>query len=594
MFKKKDDNEKKDERVVAKKKLVALLKTNSNVFRALQLPRTAEDHALLQALAKFDSVFDVLRSCGYSIVDASRAGEMLVLALDAPAGKKRKNKNSKQDKMERCAKSIAGFCFLALLAMVSVLVLTMTQATAGWEVGTCSVTMYTNQTCQQGQGQCLVEVMVRGEGAWVVKKGWTLPTAYAAGEGGVPLTKYASEAFRCCNTDVEANQGVVGSCCSMWDTSAQQFCDNWVHRKDQSGKACPANNWACIYQLDPNDEAIVTELKPYVAPSLTPLIASITLAALSLIAIAVAICVRRAGLNINLSSIKLPSRLENLVGSWNDDELETSDEEDPEADVPACSTGSNDDVQQDDKRPGTVKSQRSERSSVVSVAALDFVNTQAEQEVHSQGSKRNSSKLSGSSKQSGSMVSSKNREATLERRYSPDVTALPGVVEGDEAALEEEATVGKPGEESEAANFVRYLAWTSIDKENCELEDDDIHVGFKLGDISRLSARARKAAQPYASPLIEPLGKQDGRSKRGSRQRSRPRSVGAPNSWAWAGQDEANFEGDHVLDAGRRGSAATQSPALRRNRSAPSGRRPRSQGRPTASRSSRGGPSNAW
>ena len=40
MFKKKDDNEKKDERVVAKKKLVALLKTNSNVFRALQLPRT--------------------------------------------------------------------------------------------------------------------------------------------------------------------------------------------------------------------------------------------------------------------------------------------------------------------------------------------------------------------------------------------------------------------------------------------------------------------------------------------------------------------------------------------------------------------------
>lgn len=591
MFKKKEEgDDKKDECIVAKKKLVALLKSNPNIFRVLQLPRSAEDHCFVNALTKFDSAFDVLRSCGCSIAEASRAGELLILAVQAPGGKQRKNKSKRSQQMERCANAIAGFCLIALLAMVSVLVMTVTQSTAGWDSGMCSITIFTNQTCNQGPGRCLVEVMVKGQvGAWLVKKDWSLPVAITDGMGGVPLTKYYSEGLRCCNTEFEGGRGVVGSCCSIWDVAAQQFCDNWGHKSDMEGKTCSKGDWQCIYQVDPANPGTVTELKPYVPPNLTPLIACIGVAAFGLAITAVALCVRRAGMDISLDSMKLLSRRK--LSADEEDGLEILDGKDPEADLSLDPISSDDDLQ-DNKRRGSVKLQDGKRrGSTVSLSASDLTKIQSE---------RRSSIVSGSSKQSGSSVSSRNRESTMDARYSHDSIALPGVVEGGETAVGE--NVLKREDYSADANYDRYIAWTSLGKERNELEEGDIHDGFKLGDLSRLSTRARQVSQEHCSvPIVEPLGKQHrgkSRPQKGSRQKAgqkaRPHSVGAPSSWAWAEQELASFEGDHVSDVSHRKSPEIQSSSSSRHRSAPSGKRQGSRTRPTASRSSREGPSHAW
>eukprot|EP00930_Biecheleria_cincta_P038899 TRINITY_DN26751_c0_g1_i1.p1 TRINITY_DN26751_c0_g1~~TRINITY_DN26751_c0_g1_i1.p1 ORF type:complete len:557 (-),score=79.55 TRINITY_DN26751_c0_g1_i1:350-2020(-) len=554
---KKADTE-KDERVVARHKLLTLLRSNATILRALQVPKTAEDRAILKALARFDSPFDILRACGVSIAEATKAGELLTLALAAPVKKQKRKKHGGSD---RCTKSIAGFCLFVLSILVGVLVLTITNSTSGWKLGTCSITIFTGQTCQQGEERCQVEVMIKGEGEWLVKKGWSLPIIYTSGLGGVPLTQYYGEALRCCNTLVDNNQAIVGSCCSMWDGGVQQFCDNWVHRKGFDGKPCPETNWQCMYQSDPSDGSVVTELMPHVPPKIIPLIASIGTIAVCLVVIIVSIAVRKAG--VEPAQCNLPPRLKRLF--FEEEEPVISDDEDLENIVQfptAAAQGA-----QDEKRLEKYET---------SASATEFVKTQSEQGISSPGSRRKNSTISGSSKQSGATSSTMSRDLTSE----PDLATLPGVVEGDEVIPQGEPPYLNSQAEQETANYSKYVSWTSLDKNREELVEDDIHGSFRTGDLSQLAKRAAQEASPA---LIEPLGRRTplsrghGRSKRSSsrnRQQTRPQSAGSPTSWAWAGQESASFEGHHVLD-------------ISRHRSVSAGRKERDHGRPKTSRSSR-------
>lgn len=578
---KEDVDNAKDERVVAKKKLVALLKSLPNIFLVLQVPRSAEDHRLVSALAKFDSSFDVLRSCGCSVGDACKASEWLLLAREVPADKTGKTKGRKKGISRRCVKIIACLCLVVLLGMVGLLVYTVTQSTAGWLPGTCAITIFSNQTCNQGPGRCLVEVMVRGQGAWRVKKDWSLPIYYEAGMGGIPLTKYFSEGLRCCNTGVVNNFGVVGSCCSMWD--GQNFCDNWGHTTDVSGKTCPRADWPCVYQLDPENPDGVAELKPYAQPDLAFHFAFIAAAAIGLLASAVALCAR-SRIQISFSCIKIPSRLQKFLAD-SEDELEAStDEETPEAAdaVPDSDTSEIEKSVVDSKR----------RASVASVNAQKSAKANDTPRAH---------RSSIASVSAGTAASS----API-KKYAAASSALPGVVEGDEASeVEEDRKREDEPAHASAYNGYKYIAWTSLSKESKEIEEEDLHDSFKHGDLTILSARAKQAKQELCTTgLVEPLERKHSsqgrpRNPTGSRQKagkkSRPQSVGAPSSWAWGGQDMTSFEGDHVGDIGSPGPHSPASPAMRRQRSAPPGKRPdRRQSRPTASRSSRGSPSNAW
>lgn len=604
MFKKKQPPPppKEDERIVAKRKLVALLRSKPTTFRALALPMTVEDHVLVQALTKFDSPFHIVRECGYSLRDATLVGKLLPLALQAPIEMMQTRREEQPDKkFERALKPIAGCCVLVLFFLMGVLVWTITQSASGWKQGTCSITIFSGQTCVQSAGQCKVEVSVQGEGEWLTQRGWSLPIAYTRGLGGVPLTQYDGEALRCCNTNIANKESVVGTCCDLYDVQSQQFCDNWVHTKDHFGNPCPKNYWHCIYQIDPIEEGHVKELKPYVPPDITPLLASMAVIVGFLLISVASVLARKACIEIKCCK-KLSSRLEGLFLEEEEETPVNTHLEDLE-NGPQPLTASEQDAQFE-KRSSTSRSQRPQKSET-SASIAEFNETPPEKDFSSANSKRRSSTISGSSRQSGatsysssskrpssacskrpSSACSKRRELTSET----DLASLPGVVEEPQAEL----LNGQSGAESDVT---KYISWTSLGKQLHELVEDDMHDSFKLGDLSQLTAKAARASRETKPALIEPLGKRTpphqrhGQSKRGNssnrqqsrphsagnslnRKQIRPHSAGAPTTWAWDGQRAASFEGKHVLDASR-------------HRSVSSGRTDRNQDRPKSSHSRR-------
>ncbi|CAE7363357.1 unnamed protein product [Symbiodinium sp. CCMP2456] len=96
-----------------------------------------------QALAASAFQASALRQAGCTIVQATRAEELMELAIEAPDVKPPKRSRARYF---YCA---AGIIVFVILLLVAVVVLEVSQASQGWEVGTCSMTLFHNQTCFQ-------------------------------------------------------------------------------------------------------------------------------------------------------------------------------------------------------------------------------------------------------------------------------------------------------------------------------------------------------------------------------------------------------------------------------------------------------------
>ncbi|CAJ1438193.1 unnamed protein product [Effrenium voratum] len=169
------DSEK--EAILARRRLLLLLRQSPEVIRALQVSKRADDESILNALGKFESPFELLRQAGCSIPKASQAEELMALAVQAPKAKRKK----RDKKMYFYA---AAGCDVALIFLfVGLLAWQVTEATRGWTIGTCSLTLFTNQSCMQANGGCFVEVAVRSTDLYLVKQDWTLPVEHTGAEG---------------------------------------------------------------------------------------------------------------------------------------------------------------------------------------------------------------------------------------------------------------------------------------------------------------------------------------------------------------------------------------------------------------------------
>lgn len=505
----------RDERIVAKYQLVTLLRSNKTVFTFLQLPRNAADEALVKALAKFDSSFDALRGCGYSVAEASRAGELLKLALEAPA-KKSKKKDKANDNLKFMLQVVVTLLLLTLLCMVGALVWTASTATAGWMVGSCTITMFSNKTCHLGPRRCAVELMVKGSAAWVVKKDWSLPVVSST-LGNSEFLKYDTEPLRCCNTQPRGKAAGVDTCCSLRDEDTQQFCDKWGYRNDYHGKPCPPGNWRCLYKLDAVDQSIVTEVVPYVAPNLTPLKAGIATIVSFLCSGLVMFLLQRAGIEMNCCcKRKFPSWLKKVIKNIDADlNLSSSDEEDEPGDSPRMKTTEEND-EQNEKRPSASK--------LEPLSVVDIEENQSELVDSRKRSKRKNSTLSGSSRStsklsessrytasskrrvsisehSRSTASSKRRDSISEHRSLNNPAGLPGVVEYDETVTEAESMPARK-QDKDGAKVTRYLSWEALNNHHDHLDEDDIHASFKHGDLSQLAAMAERTIQEHCVGLL--------------------------------------------------------------------------------------------
>ncbi|CAE7887932.1 unnamed protein product, partial [Symbiodinium necroappetens] len=127
----------------ARRQLADIVRNNAEVMLALQLRKNTDDRAIVRALAKVRDLFELLRQAGCSIVQATRVEELMELAIEAPDVKPPKRSRA------RYFYGAAGVIVFVIFLLVAIIVLEVSQSSQGWEVGTCSMTLFHNQTCFQ-------------------------------------------------------------------------------------------------------------------------------------------------------------------------------------------------------------------------------------------------------------------------------------------------------------------------------------------------------------------------------------------------------------------------------------------------------------
>ncbi|CAJ1409460.1 unnamed protein product [Effrenium voratum] len=257
--------------VLAKDEVCKLLLAHAEIKEALRVPSHADSFTLLRALSHAPNKFETLRNGGLSLAEAMRVADLLDCALQAPQEIQERKKESR---------SVVTSIFLPCLCIVELvvcglLVWTLETSTGGWNVGTCSLAMFTNITCKdQTTSRCAVDVEVRGTTGglrFYTMQGWNLPVAYKTEMGGSNFeAAYLGDRLKCCNDE----NGHVGSCCSLMDQVSEIFCDNLalLGHTAYDGTECPSNNWDCLFLIDEVDPARASAVQPYTPPDLVSFI----------------------------------------------------------------------------------------------------------------------------------------------------------------------------------------------------------------------------------------------------------------------------------------------------------------------------------
>ncbi|CAJ1381484.1 unnamed protein product [Effrenium voratum] len=495
------DSEK--EAILARRRLLLLLRQSPEVIRALQVSKRADDESILNALGKFESPFELLRQAGCSIPKASQAEELMALAVQAPKAKRKK----RDKKMYFYA---AAGCDVALIFLfVGLLAWQVTEATRGWTIGTCSLTLFTNQSCMQANGGCFVEVAVRSTDLYLVKQDWTLPVEHTGAEG--VYTRYYGDPFRCCNND----QGQVPNCCSLVaggveQKTAETFCDTWgsLGKVDWTGARCNSGSWQCLFTVDADRENVL-DLKHYMEPDTSLLVIIVAI----LVCILMIFVLARVLLAFDVRCNCVP------VNYGKEEEAEMYDPDDPAADWgQAVQEALQDEVQRRREATCTGWLQMKLQPLVPVLQSLRSCSClqcrrrpkpakiERESPKHRRkGHDRKSPHRAGGSK-----------DRTKER---PDVVEeLPQALEASEEEPEEEVVL-PPSQLSFPPGFIwegnqdpegmeKYLHWETNKAARLKAyTEKDIHPGFQLGNLTSYARLAQHQRQTLFLPIVEPMPK---------------------------------------------------------------------------------------
>lgn len=453
----------------AKQELLKLLTPYPRIREALRVPRTANNTRLLEALSEAPDKFETLRNGGLSLADAVRVLDMLDLALEAPP----EHKESKIAAKSVLTKCVLPCLCLTELVICGLLIWTIETSTGGWNVGKCSLVMFTNITCTEQTTRCAVDLEVRaaqGSLRFYTMQGWHLPVSYKTEMGGLSFASYFGERLKCCN---DAN-GRVGPCCDLMESQSEIFCDNLalLGRKAWDGTPCPSNGWDCLFLIDGFDDAKATDLKFYTPPDLMGFIISAGMVMiLLLLAVLWSLIVRFCD-----CTACLKRKMQWLQ------ELTNREEDDAEVEVVETT------VARPSFRPSATVD-------TVGTIGEDFLTKpkSAPRVTHFRGSMRN-------------------RMVEEELVISPELghvpealLTLPGVVQQLEMVVEEKR--GKERKEALEQECRKYLKWEAYEKPLTELDSEDIHPNFKVGNLNRYAVMAEEARKQKCSlsPLIDPL-----------------------------------------------------------------------------------------
>ncbi|CAK9061569.1 unnamed protein product, partial [Durusdinium trenchii] len=132
-----------EEALAAKRKLMRIVRARPEVLRALQVRKASEDRAIMKGLAKYKNHFEIFRLAGCSIPEATEAEELYELALEAPIQRPKKKSR------KWLWFTFGGVVLLLLLILVGLIVIQVTQASQGFQIGSCTISLFTNSSCQQ-------------------------------------------------------------------------------------------------------------------------------------------------------------------------------------------------------------------------------------------------------------------------------------------------------------------------------------------------------------------------------------------------------------------------------------------------------------
>lgn len=543
----------------ARRQLADIVRNNAEVMLALQLRKNTDDRAIVRALAKVRDLFELLRQAGCSIAQATRAEELMELAIEAPDVKPPKRSRA------RYFYGAAGVIVFVIFLLVAIIVLEVSQSSQGWEVGTCSMTLFHNQTCFQEMGRCLVEVAVRSGTFFGSKNPWALPIVHVGGRG--EIARYQGDPFRCCN-DME---GYVGSCCDLvaGGVSAQlaeTFCDSWgiLGRTDHMGETCPSGSWPCLFTVN-YETATVDELMYFSQPDVSVYVGTIAVLVMILVVGVVVRLMQIFDVRCDCSAL-MPAR--------QDDDADLYDPDDPASDwgqvvqeaaleearkkrqrnckgwIQERTASLQEKWQRISKciRRGKKKEPESPASGRGEAKVRRMTSKSSQGRGASQSVVRSSSKLSRGSRGSRGRSPSKGFQGTG-RAESKSSRGSRGVDSDDrsDAPLEEDedeqeesqpaksetrkvsATISKEVpevfEEKRATaacfppgfvwhdgadptlvdNLEKYLKWEATGKELEDVEERDIHPGFHAGNLRGMARLARQQHQSLLLPIVEPM-----------------------------------------------------------------------------------------
>lgn len=517
-----------DERIVARDKLLTLLRANPKVFRAMQLPSNVDDFTLMTTLLRYDSPFDILRTAGLKLPDCARAVELLPLAVEAP--RKVKDLSQSASLTAKALKMTFIIGFLIVLGLVGGIVSMLFLTDKQWMQGKCSLSTFTNFTCAQ-ENRCNFEVSVKSSKGWTSMTAYSLPVVFVPVGNGVVSNRFDADPFRCCNN----NRGEVGTCCSMLDEKTLNFCDSFAGQVDWNGNKCPVGPWPCLYLEDPA-LGYVTALKPYTPPDVMPLaLPAIAITALMAI-LAVVVCLVKLGV-FAMCSRKMSELAEKANRRQDDDDEAT-----------------------EDAKPGQGSSEINPSESASAPAKKE------RKSILGFESKTRISQMPG--------LQMSSNEANPQASFP----SLPGAVEVPEVVITQSPNERPP-------TVTKYLGWAENDNVE-EGQDPDVHPDFVHGDLAFYADQAKHRLPQLTPSLIEPLHRSSSsrRKKRSADTSFASSRATDPSLWGWNSQNDP-ISGIHAADV-RKGSMADTS-TLRRSASLPVTREVSPHTRPSASHSHR-------